>query len=153
VKGGVCFKASGLAIKNNQMDAHLCGQRYFHSGPLSGDDASAFPPHKACATPSSSLVKIIEMTRSELITVLAQRFPQLLRVDTEMAVTEILRALAGTLHRGHRVEIRGFGAFDLNYRSPRNARNPKTGEKVSVPGKCVPHFKAGKELRESVNGC
>lgn len=93
------------------------------------------------------------MTRSELIAVLAQRFPQLLRADAEMAVTVILRAVAGTLSRGHRVEIRGFGTFGLNYRPPRNARNPKTGEKVSVPGKHVPHFKAGKELRESINGC
>lgn len=93
------------------------------------------------------------MTRSELTTILAQRFPQLLRADAEMAVTEILGAIAGTLSRGHRVEIRGFGTFGLNYRLPRNARNPKTGEKVSVPGKQVPHFKAGKELRESVNVC
>lgn len=92
------------------------------------------------------------MTRSELVAVLAQRFPQLLRADAEMAVTEILGAVANTLNRGDRVEIRGFGTFGLNYRPPRNARNPKTGEKVSVPGKQVPHFKAGKELRESVNG-
>lgn len=93
------------------------------------------------------------MTRSELVAVLAQRFPQLLRADTEMAVTEILGAVASPLNRGDRVEIRGFGSFALNYRPPRNARNPKTGEKVSVPGKQVPHFKAGKELRESINGC
>lgn len=69
-----------------------------------------------------------------------------------MAVTEILGAIVGTLNRGHRVEIRGFGTFGLNYRPPRIARNPKTGEKVCVSGKHVPHFKAGKELRESVNG-
>lgn len=93
------------------------------------------------------------MTRSELVAVLAQRFPQLLRADAEMAVTEILGAVASTLNRGERVEIRGFGSFALNYRPPRNARNPKTGKKVSVPGKQVPHFKAGKELRESINGC
>lgn len=93
------------------------------------------------------------MTRSELIAVLAQRFPQLLKADAEMAVMEILRAVGGTLSCGHRVEIRGFGTFGLNYRLPRIARNPKTGEKVSVPGKHVPHFKAGKELRESINGC
>lgn len=91
------------------------------------------------------------MTRSELTAILSHRFPQLLRSDADMAVTEILRAVAVTLSRGDRVEIRGFGTFGLNYRPPRNARNPKTGEKVSVPGKQVPHFKAGKELRESVN--
>lgn len=100
-----------------------------------------------------ALVKIIKMTRSELIANLAQRFPQLLRADAEMAVSEILGAIVGTLSQGHRVEIRGFGTFGLNFRPPRNARNPKTGEKVSVPGKQVPHFKAGKELRKIVNRC
>ena len=47
-------------------------------------------------------------------------------------------------------KIRGLGSFSLNYRPPRTGRNPKTGEKVAVPGKYVPHFKAGKELRERV---
>jgi integration host factor subunit beta len=50
-----------------------------------------------------------------------------------------------------RVEIRGFGSFSLSYRHPRVGRNPKSGEKVQVPGKYVPYFKAGKEMRESVN--
>lgn len=53
--------------------------------------------------------------------------------------------------RGDRIEIRGFGSFALNYRPPRTGRNPKSGEKVSVPSKWVPHFKAGKELRERVD--
>ncbi|HQX85244.1 MAG TPA: HU family DNA-binding protein, partial [Aestuariivirga sp.] len=53
--------------------------------------------------------------------------------------------------RGDRIEIRGFGSFALNYRPPRVGRNPKSGEKVQVPEKYVPHFKAGKELRERVD--
>ena len=53
--------------------------------------------------------------------------------------------------RGDRIEIRCFGSFALNYRPPRTGRNPKSGEKVSVPAKWVPHFKAGKELRERVD--
>jgi len=52
---------------------------------------------------------------------------------------------------GNRIEIRGFGSFGLNYRPPRVGRNPKSGEKVHVPDKYVPHFKAGKELRERVD--
>lgn len=67
-----------------------------------------------------------------------------------MALAEILGAIAAALAAGNRVEIRGFGSFSLNYRLPRTGRNPKTGEKVAVPGKYVPHFKAGKELRERV---
>lgn len=90
------------------------------------------------------------MTRSELIAALAQRFPQLVQKDAELAVTEILTAITHALSKGHRVEIRGFGSFALNYRPPRTGRNPKTGESVPVPAKYVPHFKAGKELRERV---
>lgn len=88
------------------------------------------------------------MTRSELIDALAQRFPKLMKADADMAVAEILGAIGQTLVEGRRVEIRGFGSFSLNYRPPRIGRNPKTGEKVSVPGKCAPHFKAGKEMRD-----
>ncbi|QRM20757.1 integration host factor subunit beta [Dechloromonas sp. TW-R-39-2] len=91
------------------------------------------------------------MTRSELNAALAQRFPQLMQKDAEMAVTEILGAIATALAAGNRVEIRGFGSFALNYRPPRTGRNPKTGEKVAVRGKFVPHFKAGKELRDLVD--
>lgn len=91
------------------------------------------------------------MTRSELTILLAERFPQLVHKDAEMAVTEILRAIHTALAVGNRVEIRGFGSFGLNYRPPRQARNPKTGAPVAVAGKWIPAFKAGKELRERVN--
>lgn len=91
------------------------------------------------------------MTRSELIAKLAGRFPQLLAKDADLAVKEILDAMAETLERGERIEIRGFGSFALNYRPPRIGRNPKSGDKVQVPAKYVPHFKAGKELRERVD--
>lgn len=56
-----------------------------------------------------------------------------------------------SLSRGGRIEVRGFGSFGLNYRPPRHGRNPKTGDKVKVPAKYVPHFKAGKGLRERVS--
>ena len=91
------------------------------------------------------------MTRSDLIAKLAERYPQLLAKDAELAVKVILDTLAGTLMRGGRIEIRGFGSFSLNYRPPRTGRNPKSGDKVQVPAKHVPHFKAGKELRERVD--
>lgn len=91
------------------------------------------------------------MTRSELVATISQRFPQLTTKDAEVAVAEILQAISKTLATGNRVEIRGFGSFSLNYRPPRTGRNPKTGEKVAVPGKHAPHFKAGKELAAMVN--
>ena len=91
------------------------------------------------------------MTKSELIARLAERFPQLVAKDADFAVKMMLDAKSEALVRGDRIEIRGFGSFALNYRPPRVGRNPKSGEKVSVPAKWVPHFKAGKELRERVD--
>lgn len=91
------------------------------------------------------------MTKSELIAKLAARFPQLVVKDAELSVKAILDSMAEKLANGQRIEIRGFGSFSLNYRPPRLGRNPKTGAKVQVPEKHVPHFKAGKELRERVD--
>ncbi|MBL8474852.1 MAG: integration host factor subunit beta [Methyloversatilis sp.] len=91
------------------------------------------------------------MTKSELITRLATRFPQLVAKDADYAVKMILDEMTAALARGDRIEIRGFGSFSLNHRPPRVGRNPKSGEKVLVPEKRVPHFKAGKELRERVD--
>jgi integration host factor subunit beta len=92
------------------------------------------------------------MTKSELIARLAVRFPQLVAKDADFAVKMMLDAMSEALAKGDRIEIRGFGSFALNYRPPRVGRNPKSGDKVSVPEKWVPHFKAGKELRERVDG-
>jgi len=91
------------------------------------------------------------MTKSELIEKLAAAQSQLTAKDMELAVKMILDHMSDSLARGERIEIRGFGSFSLHYRAPRVGRNPKTGEPVSLPGKYVPHFKPGKELRERVN--
>lgn len=92
------------------------------------------------------------MTRSELIQQLAVKFPQLTASDIDMAVRMILDEMSRSVANGRRIEIRGFGSFGINQRPPRKARNPKTGARVMVPVKYVPHFKPGKELRERVNG-
>ena len=91
------------------------------------------------------------MTKSDLIARLAARYPQLVAKDADFAVKTILDAMGESLARGQRIEIRGFGSFGLNYRPPRVGRNPKSGEKVQVPEKHVPHFKAVKELRDRVD--
>jgi integration host factor subunit beta len=91
------------------------------------------------------------MTKSELIERLSVRHPQLVAKDADLAVKTILDAMAEALAQGQRIEIRGFGSFSLNDRPPRVGRNPKSGEKVLVPAKRVPHFKAGKELRQRVD--
>lgn len=91
------------------------------------------------------------MTKSELIEKIAKRQDQLPPKDVELAVKVILEYLAQALVNNGRVEIRGFGSFSLHFREPRQGRNPKTGARVELPGKYVPYFKPGKELRDRVN--
>ena len=91
------------------------------------------------------------MNRSDLIDRLATRTAMLTTEDAEFSVSLILDSIASALVRGGRIEIRGFGSFALNYRPPRESRNPKSGEPVRVPAKYLPRFKAGKELRERVD--
>ena len=96
------------------------------------------------------------MTKSELMIRLAESYlaensTQLAAKDVEQSVKVLVDTMTRSLARGQRIEIRGFGSFDLNHRPARIGRNPKTGEKVDVPEKRVPHFKPGKELRERVD--
>jgi len=91
------------------------------------------------------------MTKSELIERIIEKQEQLSVKDVEAAIKVMLEHMAETLADGDRIEIRGFGSFSLHYRNARTGRNPKTGEEVSLDGKFVPHFKPGKELRDSVN--
>ena len=91
------------------------------------------------------------MTKSELIEILSSKNTHLNYKDVELAVKSLLEQMSHSLANGDRIEIRGFGSFSLHFRPPRAGRNPKTGDSVSLPGKHVPHFKPGKELRERVN--
>ncbi len=91
------------------------------------------------------------MTKSELIERITEKQPHLQIKDVEYAVKLIIDEMTDALSDGERVEIRGFGSFSLHYRAAREGRNPKTGEKVELTGKFVPHFKPGKELRERVD--
>lgn len=91
------------------------------------------------------------MIRSELISNLADKHPQLTATDVELAVKTIIDSIVNQLAQGNRIEIRGFGSFSVHTRPPRLARNPKTGEEVQVPEKAVLNFRAGIELRERVN--
>ena len=100
-----------------------------------------------CSAPN----QINRMTRSDLVEELAARFSQLTHRDAELATKTLLDAMADTLVRGNRIEIRGFGSFSINRRPPRMGRNPRSGESVAIPEKRVTHFKPGKALRESVD--
>ena len=91
------------------------------------------------------------MTKSELVSALAERQPQLLKQNVELAVNCILTQMADAIAKGERIEIRGFGSFDLHHRAPRVARNPRTGETVNSPAKTAVHFKPGKDMKDRVN--
>ena len=90
------------------------------------------------------------MTKSELVRRIAEHLPQLTHRDVQISVDLVLDAITESLTEGKRAEIRGFGSFNVHYRPAKVARNPKTGEPVSVPEKLVPHFKLGKGLLEAV---
>ncbi len=91
------------------------------------------------------------MIKSELITSIANKLNHIPEKDVSDAVNYVIELMSNNLGSGGRIEIRGFGSFCLHYRPPRNAHNPKTGEKVVTTAKYSPYFKPGKELRERVN--
>ncbi|HKM37348.1 MAG TPA: integration host factor subunit beta [Thiopseudomonas sp.] len=91
------------------------------------------------------------MNKSELIERIVDQQQELSVRDVELAVKTMLEHMTQVLASGERIEVRGFGSFSVSYRAPRTGRNPKTGESVELPGKHVPHFKPGKELRDRVN--
>ena len=96
------------------------------------------------------------MTKSDLMGRLVERYTKLggrtiSAKDINKSVKIISDSMVRSLSKGDRIEIRGFGSFDLKKRDARVGRNPKTGESVKVPAKNVPHFKAGKELRDRVD--
>jgi integration host factor subunit beta len=91
------------------------------------------------------------MNKSDLIEVVAGKLPNLNARDVEMIVNIIFDSMTGALSGGDRIEIRGFGSFEVRVRKARKARNPKTGESVELNMRRVPFFKVGKELKEVVN--
>ena len=88
------------------------------------------------------------MTKSDLVKRLAEANPHLHTRDVERIVATVFNQIGAALARGDRIELRGFGAFSTRTRGQRVGRNPRTGAEVPVPGKTVPHFRAGKELRD-----
>jgi integration host factor subunit beta len=92
------------------------------------------------------------MIRSELVQQIADENPGLRQSEVETIVDTVFETILTQLESGGRVELRGFGAFSVRAREARTGRNPRTGAAVAVPSKNVPYFKAGKELRDRLNG-
>ncbi len=90
------------------------------------------------------------MTKAELIEEVS-KVVEMTRKDSETIVETIFDSIVNSLHKGEKIEIRGFGSFRTRHRQPRVGRNPKTGSRVEVPSKRIPYFKPSKELRDLVN--
>ncbi len=90
------------------------------------------------------------MTKAELIEGVS-KVVEMTRKDSETIVETIFDSIVNSLHKGDKIEIRGFGSFRTRQRQPRVGRNPKTGSRVEVPSKRIPFFKPSKELRDLVN--
>jgi integration host factor subunit beta len=91
------------------------------------------------------------MIKSELIRRISSQNPHLYERDIEKVVNAIFDEMVEALRRGDRVELRGFGAFSVKLRGPRQGRNPRTGAVVAVAKKAMPFFKTGKEMRARLN--
>ena len=91
------------------------------------------------------------MLKSELVRAIHEKLPELQLSQVEAAVNCILTQMADALVQGERIEIRGFGSFNLHHRAPHIGRNPRTGETVDLPAKVKVHFKPGKEMRDRVD--
>ncbi|EJQ31584.1 hypothetical protein IEC_05526 [Bacillus toyonensis] len=89
------------------------------------------------------------MNKTELIKVVADK-AELTQKDAATATQAVLDAITNTLANEEKVQILGFGTFEVRERSARTGRNPQTGEEMQIAASKVPAFKAGKELKEAV---
>lgn len=90
------------------------------------------------------------MTKSDLVEMVATKL-QLPKGKAELIVNCIFESMEESLKKGERIEIRGFGSFEIRHYKPYEGRNPRTGDPVAVQPKRLPFFKVGKELKERVN--
>ncbi|MGD1527072.1 HU family DNA-binding protein [Vibrio owensii] len=91
------------------------------------------------------------MNRSDIVNLIDTQMPQLSSDQVRKGVDMIFESMSQALANKDRIEVRGFGSFSVRERQARQARNPKTGDKVQVGSYFRPHFKPGKELRARVN--
>ena len=91
------------------------------------------------------------MNKSDLILKILESEPNLFKKDASKIVNVFFDTISEAISRGERVELRGFGVFDVKEREARIARNPKNGEAVAVPAKKVPFFRMGKDMKNRIN--
>ena len=114
------------------------------------DSGELSTQHSALGTDRDQPMNGGSMTKAELVEEVS-RVSDLTKKHSEVIVDTVFKSIIDALHRGEKIELRGFGSFRLRKREPRKGRNPKTGDKVDVPPKKVPYFKPGKELKDLIN--
>jgi len=90
------------------------------------------------------------MTKSDFITKIAEK-AHLSKKDTNKAIDAMIEVVTETLAKGEKIQLVGFGTFEVRKRAARVGRNPQTGEEITIPASNVPAFKPGKALKDAVN--
>jgi len=91
------------------------------------------------------------LNKSDLILKILESEPTLFKKDAAKIVNVFFDTISNAIAKGERVELRGFGVFDVKKREARIARNPKNGDVVAVPAKKVPFFRMGKDMKDRIN--
>ena len=90
------------------------------------------------------------MNKTELIAAIAEK-TQLTKKDSEMALKAFIDVVSEELKKGEKIQLVGFGTFEVSNRAARTGKNPQTGNAIDIPASKAPKFKAGKSLKETVN--
>jgi integration host factor subunit beta len=90
------------------------------------------------------------MTKADLVEKVSKE-AEMTKKDAEQLVEIVFDSIVGSLNKGEKIELRGFGSFRVRERNARKGRNPKTGAAVNIPAKRVAYFKPGKDLKELIN--
>lgn len=91
------------------------------------------------------------MTKAELVREVAEK-TGMTKKDTALVVNAVFETVMDALSKGEKVQIAGFGIFEVKERAERVGRNPRTGEEIKIPPRKVPVFRVGKELKTKVTG-
>jgi len=91
------------------------------------------------------------VNKTELVSAVAEK-AEMTKKDAEKAINAVFASIEEALARGDKVQLVGFGTFEVRDREARKGRNPQTGQEIEIPATRVPAFKAGKALRDAVNG-
>ncbi len=91
------------------------------------------------------------MNKQELVSAIAQN-AELSKTAADKALSATIKAISKALAEGDKVQLTGFGTFEVRERAARTGKNPRTGEAIEIAASKVPAFKAGRALKDSVNG-